>query len=256
MTVPVVISGPGGRMGQALVRLASADAELRMVGTLVSEKHAPDAVVRAAQTLSELDLPAGTVLVEFTTPEASAVRVREAAAAGIGMIIGTTGLSAKDQDLIATAAKKIPIIVAPNTSLGVTVLLDVVKRLSASLGTYDIEIVEMHHRMKADAPSGTALAFGRAAAEGRGQELEKVSRSGRDGAVGARPAAEIGIHAVRGGDVVGEHTITFAGIGERVEVIHRASSRDTFAAGALRAAKWISGKPAGMYSMRDVLGIG
>ena len=189
------------------------------------------------------------VLVEFTTPEATTQHLSY----GKPHVIGTTGLSGEQHAKLEEAAKSVPIILAPNMSVGVNLLREVVRDLSAKLGAeYDIEVVEAHHRNKKDAPSGTALLLARAAAEGRGQDLDEVAVYGREG-VSPRQEGEIGIHALRGGAVVGEHRLIFYSEGEEVEVVHRALSRRTFADGAMRAAKFAAGAEPGLYSMRDVL---
>jgi len=179
-----------------------------------------------------------------------------ASAAGKPILIGTTGLDAGHQRLIDDAATKIPVLQAANTSLGVNLLAHLVRDAAARLGPeWDIEIVEMHHRHKADAPSGTALLLGRAAAEARGVSLDEVSDRGRDGITGPRTAGHIGFAALRGGSVAGEHQVIFAGEGERIELGHRAESRAIFASGAVWAALWLKDKPAGRYTMADVLGL-
>jgi 4-hydroxy-tetrahydrodipicolinate reductase len=172
------------------------------------------------------------------------------------MVIGTTGLDAFETRAIEEAARNVPIMWAPNMSIGVNVLLSLVEQAARTLDpSYDIEIVEMHHHHKVDSPSGTALGLGRAAAAGRDVKLEDVWRKTRDGQVGARPKGEIGFATLRGGDVVGDHTVMFAADGERIEIGHKASSRQVFAKGAVRAAAWVAGKPPGLYTMRDVLGL-
>jgi 4-hydroxy-tetrahydrodipicolinate reductase len=182
--------------------------------------------------------------------------VRAAAAAGVRIVVGTTGLGPEDKQVLAEAATKTPVVFAPNMSVGVTVLLKLVADAARALGPgYDIEIVEAHHKAKRDAPSGTALRLAEAAAEGAGRDLGKVGRYERHGDIGPRTPDEIGIQTIRGGDVVGDHTVFFLGLGERVEITHKASSRDTFARGAVRAAEWLASKGPGLYDMRDVLGI-
>ena len=178
------------------------------------------------------------------------------AKAGKALVIGTTGLTADEKKMIERAAKKIPVVLAPNMSLGVNLLLSLVEQAARVLKgkNYDIEIIERHHRRKKDSPSGTAIGLGEAAAKGLGWDLKKVAVHGREGLVGERPNEQIGFHAVRGGDIVGDHTVLFAADGECIEISHRATSRDTFAIGALRAAAWLGRKP-GLYSMRDVLGV-
>jgi len=195
-------------------------------------------------------------LIEFTIPAATLVLAELAAAAGIVHVIGTTGHSAEDEALIAKAASRAVVVKSGNMSLGVNLLAGLVKRVAQTLGQdYDIEIVEMHHNKKIDAPSGTALMFGRAAAAGRGVDLAQRAVRGRDGVTGARRSGDIGFAALRGGTVVGDHTVIFAGPAERIELTHRAEDRMIFARGALHAALWGRGKKPGLYSMADVLGL-
>jgi 4-hydroxy-tetrahydrodipicolinate reductase len=195
------------------------------------------------------------VVIDFTFHTSTPPNLANAVANGQGVVLGTTGLSDDEKQCVADAAKKIPIVWAPNMSLGVNLLLELVKRSATVLGGgYDIEIVEAHHRLKKDAPSGTALGLAEAAAAGRGTPLRDVACYGRGGMVGERPPGEIGIHAVRGGAIVGEHTVSFIADEEIVEVTHKAVSRDAFATGALRAALWLDGRAPGVYTMRDVLG--
>jgi len=200
--------------------------------------------------------PADTeAVVDFSFHEAVAPNVEKAAAAGIAYVIGTTGLTPAEQSRVDACAAKIPIVQAANYSLGVNLLLAVVRQAAAVLGPeYDVEITEMHHRHKKDAPSGTALMLAHAAAEGRGVKLDDVACYGRQGQTGERPVGEIALHALRGGSVVGDHTVMFAGDVERVEITHKAQGREAFAAGALRAAKWARTQSPGHYDMRNVLG--
>ena len=208
-----------------------------------------DAAVRAAD-----------VLIDFTRPEGTLAHLAACARHGTGAVVGTTGLSAAQKAKLAELARRVPVVFAPNMSVGVNVLLALVETAARQLGPgYDIEIVEMHHRHKVDAPSGTALALGEAAARGAGRTLADCAVYAREGVTGERKAGTIGFAALRGGDVVGEHTVIFAGAGERVELSHKAASRQNFAAGALRAAHFVAarrvaGKP-GLADMRDVLGI-
>lgn len=196
------------------------------------------------------------VVIDFTVPAASAAHAEMAAAAGKGLVIGTTGLDAAQTRAIESAATKTAILWAPNMSLGVNLLLGLVEQVARSLGTdWDIEIVEMHHRHKIDAPSGTALGLGRAAAKGRGVELDEVAVRSRDGHTGARSEGTIGFATLRGGDVVGDHTVIFAGEAERIELTHKATDRRIFSRGALRAALWLKGRPPGLYGIKDVLGL-
>ncbi|MEW6270773.1 MAG: 4-hydroxy-tetrahydrodipicolinate reductase [Thermodesulfobacteriota bacterium] len=262
--VPVVIAGAAGRMGRVLVSLAVQDPGLRLAGGVEAPRH-PDlgtdlgrlAGVPETGVVLTSALPAagaGAVLIEFTAPEASLAHLREAAERGLAVVLGTTGFTAAQQDEVERLAARTACLQAPNMSSGVTVLLELVEEAARRLGAgFDVEVSETHHRKKKDAPSGTALALARAAARGRGARLEDWAVYGREGMVGERPAEQIGVLALRGGDVVGDHTVHFFGIGERVELTHRAQSREAFAAGALRAARWLSGRAPGLYSMRDVL---
>lgn len=231
-------------MGQMLVKLAEADANLEVVAKI-------DVVAGYDKTW-----PSGTeAVVDFSFHAVVAPNVEKAAADGIAYVIGTTGLTAEEQARVDACLAKIPVVQAANYSLGVNLLLDLVKRAAAVLGPqYDIEVVEMHHRHKKDAPSGTALMLANAAADGRGVKLDDVACYGRQGLVGERPEGEIALHALRGGSVVGDHTVMFAGDVERVEITHKAQGREAFAAGALRAALWAVGRAPGKYDMRDVLG--
>jgi 4-hydroxy-tetrahydrodipicolinate reductase len=199
---------------------------------------------------------ASDVVIDFTAPDAAPVNARLAAEHGSALVVGTTGLRPADLEALATAAATVAVVQAANMSIGVNLLLGLTRQVASILGDdYDIEIVEMHHRHKVDAPSGTALALGHAAAAGRGTALDAVSRRIRDGQIGARPRGEIGFATLRGGDVVGEHAVVFAGEGERIELVHKASSRAVFARGAVRAALWTAGRAPGLYSMREVLGL-
>jgi 4-hydroxy-tetrahydrodipicolinate reductase len=201
-------------------------------------------------------IAASDAVIDFTAPAATVSHAMLAAAAKTVLVVGTTGLSKDDEAQLAKAADSTAIVYAPNFSVGVNLLMALTERAAAILGDdYDIEIVEMHHRHKVDAPSGTALGLGRAAAKGRAVALDSVWCKSRDGHTGARPRGEIGFATLRGGDVVGDHTVMFAADGERVELTHKASSRAVFAKGAVRAARWAHGKPAGLHTMRDVLGL-
>jgi 4-hydroxy-tetrahydrodipicolinate reductase len=207
---------------------------------------------------SELDRALDAdVIIDFTTPVATAWTVTQAAEHEVAMVIGTTGLGEAERRAIERAARHIPIVLSANMSLGINVLYGLLEQAARRLGdAYDIEIVELHHRQKRDAPSGTAVAMAEVLARALGRDLPTVARHGRKGEVGARTAAEIGLHAVRGGDVVGDHTAYFFGLGERLEITHRASSRETFARGALRAAEWLRDRDPGLYDMQDVLDLG
>lgn len=197
------------------------------------------------------------VVIDFTLPTATAAHAKLAGETGTALLVGTTGLGPAEREALAQAARSAPVLVAANTSLGVVLMQSLVRQAAASLGEdWDIEIVEMHHRHKIDAPSGTAWALGQAAAEGRKVDLDAVADRGRDGHTGARKQGAIGFASLRGGDVAGEHTVIYAGASERIELTHKANDRRVFAVGALRAARWLAGKPAGAYRMADVLGLG
>ena len=240
----VAILGAAGRMGRMLMKLAEADANLEVVAKVD--------VVDGYDTT----WPAGTeAVVDFSFHAAVAPNVEKAAAEGVAYVIGTTGLTAEEQARVDACIGKIPLVQAANYSLGVNLLLALVRQAAAVLGPqYDIEVVEMHHKHKKDAPSGTALMLANAAAEGRAVKLDDVACYGRQGLVGERPEGEIALHALRGGSVVGDHTVMFAGDLERVEITHKAQSREAIAAGALRAALWAVGRKPGKYDMRNVLG--
>ncbi len=199
---------------------------------------------------------ASDAVVDFTHPDATARHAALSGETGVALIVGTTGLEAQHMEALGRAAAKAAVVQAANMSIGVNLLLGLTEQVASALGDdYDIEITEMHHRYKVDAPSGTALALGAAAAKGRGVNLEDVSDRGRDGEAGPRIAGDIGFSVIRGGDVAGDHTVIFAGPGERVELTHKAGSREIFARGAIRAALWTEGRAPGLYSMRDVLGL-
>jgi 4-hydroxy-tetrahydrodipicolinate reductase len=263
----VVIAGAGGRMGRTLIHAVAATRGVTLAGAI----DAPDSAVigRDAGELAGLGkngiavaadaaslLQQADALIEFTIPPATLAFAELAANSGIVHIIGTTGHSAEDEAVIAKAANRAIIVKSGNMSLGVNLLAALVKRVAKTLNDeYDVEIVEMHHNKKIDAPSGTALLLGRAAAQGRGIDLAQRSVRGRDGMTGARCAGDIGFASLRGGTVIGEHSVIFAGPAERVELTHRAEDRMIFARGALHAALWARGKKPGLYSMADVLGL-
>jgi 4-hydroxy-tetrahydrodipicolinate reductase len=239
-----MIVGARGRMGEALVRLAGQDPKLELASRI-------DKGDSAAASIDGCD-----AVVEFAhhalTPDVAAL----AAGHGKALVIGTTGHTDAEREAIAAAAKKIPVVFAPNFSVGVNLLFYLTRIAAKTLGeTYDEEIVEMHHRQKLDAPSGTARRLAEILAEEAGGTYQELTQHGRHGDVGARPKRVIGMHALRGGDVVGDHTVHFSTVGERLELTHRASSRDTFASGALRAAVWARAQKPGLFSMQDVLGL-
>jgi 4-hydroxy-tetrahydrodipicolinate reductase len=261
----VVIAGVTGRMGHALLEGVFADGDLQLYGAL-DRVGSPQVGRDAGELLgkntgvyisddAEQTLQGADVLIDFTRPEASMHYLALCHKYHVKHIIGTTGFTVEQKAKIVEAAKTMAIVFAPNMSVGVTLLLNLVEQAARVLNEgYDIEVVEMHHRHKVDAPSGTALRLGEAAAQGLGQDLKECAVYAREGVTGEREAGKIGFATMRGGDVVGDHTVVFAGIGERVEITHKASSRATFALGALRAAKYLANKSAGLYDMRDVLG--
>ena len=196
------------------------------------------------------------VVIDFTTPAATATHAAQAGGLGTAMVIGTTGLSPQESEKVRQAALRVPIVWAPNMSLGINLMLGVVEQIARRLGPdWDVEISEMHHRGKVDAPSGTALALGRATAAGRAVSFDEVQQRGRDGITGPRRSGDIGFAALRGGDAVGDHHVIFAGAGERLELIHRATSRSIYAKGAVQAARWVVGQPPGLYGLKEVLGL-
>lgn len=262
----VVIAGASGRMGQALLEGIFADDDLQLHGAIDrvdSPRIGHDAgeqfgrVTGVKITADVASALAGAdVLVDFTRPEASMEYLAICERAGIKLVLGTTGFSAEQKQQIAAAAQKNAVVFAPNMSVGVTLLINLVQAAAKVLADgYDVEIIEAHHRHKVDAPSGTALRLGEAAASALGRDLRTCAVYGREGVTGERDANTIGFATVRGGDVVGDHTVLFAGIGERVELTHKASSRATFALGALRAAKYLADRQSGLFDMQDVLGL-
>lgn len=254
----VAIAGAGGRMGQALIEAVLADGELQLAAAL--EAAGSPAIGRPAGALvigAELAaLAAADVLIDFTRPEGTMAHLDACVEQGKAMVIGTTGFNEAHKARIAQGARRLPIVLSPNFAIGVNVVFRLAQTAARALGdAYDVEIVEAHHRHKVDAPSGTALKLGELVAAALGRQLPDVATHGREGEPGARPPKQIGFHAIRGGDIVGEHTVIFAGAGERVEVSVRSQSRMTYAAGALRAAKWLRGRGPGLYDMSDVLGL-
>lgn len=240
----ILINGSKGRMGQALLACAKDHPGLQVVAGL-----------DVGDDL-EAVLPGVDAVIDFTHHDATAGVAALCATHGKALVIGTTGHSESEKAAIRSAAMHIPMVWASNYSTGVNTLFWLTRKAAEILGpSFDLEVVETHHRLKKDAPSGTATTLLEILGEVRKVQLEDALRHGRHGIVGARTPSEIGIHAVRGGDVVGDHTVLFAAVGERVELTHKASSRDTFAQGALRASAWVVGRPPGIYSMQDVLGL-
>lgn len=267
--ISIIISGAAGRMGQAIARCALEDNNVSISGAVESTGH--DAVgknlgdllgesnltVTVSGRVDELPVEGNPVLIEFTFPEPTMEHLPWAREKGVPMVIGTTALSDDQKSDIERAAAVIPICFAPNMSVGVNLLFKLVEQAAKTLSEgYDVEIVETHHRFKKDSPSGTAVRLAEIVAAILNRDLGKDGVYGRKGMIGKRKASEIGIHAIRAGDVVGEHTVTFVTLGERIELTHKAHSRNTFALGALRAAKFLANKERGLFSMTDVLGLG
>ena len=259
MSLPVIVVGAGGRMGKAICGIVEEDPELSLVGMVERPEFQPAGAPAGCTVSDDLDADLQMVsgkaaVIDFTAPAVSVNSAKICARRGAFLVIGTTGLSDEQKAEIAGYAKKTPVFWSPNMSIGVAVLQKILPLLTESLGPdYDVDILEIHHNRKKDAPSGTALHLGEAVAKAKGWELADVRCSGRDGIIGPRPKKQIGIQALRGGDVVGVHTVYFMGPGEEIEVTHRAQSRDNFARGAVRAAKWLSKQePGRLYSMSDI----
>jgi 4-hydroxy-tetrahydrodipicolinate reductase len=263
----IAILGAAGRMGQNLLRCACKIDGCQIVAAVERPDHpAIGAPVKEISGIRSECLSDSLCYTENWPEEAEAVidftfhtcvteNLANALANGQAYVLGTTGLTDDEKRAVFAAAEQIPVVWAPNMSLGVNLLLELVRRSASVLGPdYDVEIVETHHRLKKDAPSGTALGLAEAVAQGRGVRLDDVACYGREGITGERPSGEIGIHALRGGSVVGDHTVSFIADEERVEITHKANTREAFATGALRAALWLSGRKPGIYSMRHVLG--
>jgi 4-hydroxy-tetrahydrodipicolinate reductase len=268
--IRVVVSGAAGRMGRRLLELVQQDPATILVAALEAPGH-PDLGHTVASLCSEsvadkggtvrlaAELPAdlvADVIIDFSAPAQSLRLAGEAARRGWAIVVGTTGLDAAQQAQLQEASSRTALLTAPNFSLGMNVVFRVAAETARMLGVgYDIEIVESHHRFKKDAPSGTALRLAEKVAEATSRDLEKNAVYGRHGLTGERKADEIGIQSLRRGDVVGEHSVTFTSLGETVELVHRAHSRDAFARGAVHAGKWLAGKPAGRYTFEQVLGL-
>lgn len=266
MTVRVALAGFSGRMGRALFEAVDADPDCSLhaaIDRAGSPLVGHDAGV-ASGTVSGVNvsdqvataLQGAQVLIDFTRPEATFAYLDACTEAGVSLVIGTTGFDEAGKARIAEAATRIPVVFAPNMSVGVNLLMKLAELTAQVLDDgYDIEIIEAHHRHKVDAPSGTALGLGQAVARATGRDLSRCAVYGREGVTGERDPHTIGFATVRGGDIVGDHTLLFAGTGERIELTHKASSRATFAQGALRAAKWVQGRTPALYDMRDVLNL-
>jgi 4-hydroxy-tetrahydrodipicolinate reductase len=265
--IKALVAGAGGRMGGRIIAALEDQEDIALAGAFERRGHSAvgqDAGVtagvggRGVVVVDRLEaiIAGGDVVIDFTDPEASLRHVGIAAENGKAMVVGTTGMSAEQQEELERAARRIPIVFAPNTSVGVNLLFKVLSDVAPILGdAYDVEIIESHHRFKKDAPSGTARKMAEVVAEALDRDLDEVALYGRSGMPGERKRSEIGVFSMRGGDIVGEHTVVFAGLGDRIEFTHRAHSRDTFARGAVRAALWVAGRVPGIYDMMDVLGL-
>jgi 4-hydroxy-tetrahydrodipicolinate reductase len=262
----VCVAGASGRMGQMLVEAVRSSGDCRLTGALDiagSSMLGQDAAGfsgQASGVLITADLAQGLrgshALIDFTRPEGTLAHLRECVKHGVNAVIGTTGFSDAQKAEITEAAKSIAIVMAPNMSVGVNVTLKLLEMAAKALATgYDIEIIEAHHRHKVDAPSGTALKMGEVIADALGRDLRDCAVYAREGVTGERDPSSIGFATIRGGDIVGDHTVLFAGTGERIEITHKSSSRATYAQGSLRAVRFLAGKPAGLYDMFDVLGL-
>jgi len=262
----IAVAGASGRMGRMLVEAVLEAPDAQLTGALdvaaspALGRDAADFLGRASGVPITDDVAAGLAgaqfLIDFTRPEGTLAHLKVAAARGVAMVIGTTGFDDAGRAAIADASQRIPIVFAPNMSVGVNVVLELLATAARILGPgYDVEIIEAHHRHKVDAPSGTALKMGEVVAEALGRDLGEVAVHGREGFTGERDANTIGFATVRGGDIVGDHTVLFAGTGERVEITHRSSSRVTYAHGALRACRFLATRRNGLFDMRDVLGL-
>jgi 4-hydroxy-tetrahydrodipicolinate reductase len=265
--VRIVVAGARGRMGSRIVALSKEYEGLQLTGAFERKGNedigkdigAISGIGAAGVTLEdglEKVIEPSDVVMDFTNPEATLEHLKLSSAKGKAMVIGTTGFTKDHMEEVGRLTKDIPCVLAPNMSVGVNLLLRVLRDIAKVLGDdYDIEIVEAHHRLKKDAPSGTAMKMAQVIADAVDRNLDEVAVYARKGTIGERTRKEIGIQTVRAGDIVGEHTVLFGGLGERIEITHKASSRDTFARGALKAAAWVCGKSAGLYDMQDVLGL-
>lgn len=260
------VVGAGGRMGRMLIEATLKDDQLALgaafdvPGSPALGKTAGELVGLTCDVVVTDDLAAGLkqvdVLIDFTRPQGTLAHLEMCRQAGVGMVIGTTGFEADGKAAIAAAAKEIPVVFAPNMAVGVNLVFKLLDTAARILNQgYDIEVVEAHHRLKVDAPSGTALRMGEVVADALGRSLEECAVYGREGVTGERDPSTIGFATVRGGDIVGDHTVMFCGIGERVEITHKASSRMPYALGSLRAARFLAGRPNGLFDMQDVLGL-
>ncbi len=265
--VKIAVAGAAGRMGGRIIHMIVQNPETELSGAFEHPDHESvgqdagsvagvgDLGVTIHGSMDEAVAQAD-VLIDFTLPESTLSNALRASEKGISLVIGTTGINEEGINKVRSYAEKVPCVMAPNMSVGVNVMFKIAGEMARILGgDFDMEILEAHHRLKKDAPSGTAMRLGEILARAVGRDLEKVGVFGRKGMIGERTDEEIGIQTWRAGDIAGEHTVMFGGIGERLELVHKAHNRDNFARGAVRAALWIMGKPAGLYDMQDVLGL-
>ncbi|MBI1823465.1 MAG: 4-hydroxy-tetrahydrodipicolinate reductase [Nitrospirae bacterium] len=262
----ILVKGAGGRMGNKIISLILGDSRFLLSGAVEMKGHPAigrDAgemagVGKSGVRVSEEFPPSvqsGTVCIDFSSPVSTIATCDWAERRGVPLVIGTTGFSSKQIDSLGSTSKKVALVFSPNMSIGVNVMFKLLKEAAAKMSRdYDMEVVELHHHLKKDAPSGTALKMAQILSEAMGEKLEEVAVYHRQGMTGERKKKEIGIQSVRAGDIVGEHTVYFAGLGERLEITHKATSRDNFAQGAIRAAEWVVNRPPGMYDMQAVLG--
>jgi 4-hydroxy-tetrahydrodipicolinate reductase len=262
-----VVTGAAGRMGSRIINVLSTSEGIALGGALERKGHAllgqdaggPAGIAATGIKIADdlgAALTSGDVLIDFTFPEASLGHLKACADQGKAIVIGSTGFTKEQVTEVSRLVQKVPCVLSPNMSVGVNVCFKVLADLAKILGPeFDAEIVEWHHRLKKDAPSGTAVRMGEVVAKALGRDYQKAAKYHREGMTGARTNEEIGMQTVRGGDIVGEHTVYFIGMGERIELTHRAHTRDMFARGAVRAAKWVVGKKPGLYDMQDVLGL-
>ncbi len=268
MTTKIIMCGAGGRMGQAILRCAAEDEQFTIGSGIEAEGNplvgsaigpligAMDVTEQIVSDPAELDLSGETATIHFSSPAATIAQLKWSADNNIPAVIGTTGFDADERTEIAKVADGLPVVFAPNMSVGVNTLFRLVREAARILDAeYDVEVTEIHHRFKKDSPSGTARRLAEIVAEERGSTYDELVVDGRSGIVGERPKGEIGMHAIRGGDVVGEHTVSFVTLGQRVELTHKAHNRDNFARGSLVAAAWLQGREPGLYDMEDVLGL-
>ncbi len=264
--IKVIVNGAAGRMGSTIVRLIIEDRDIELVGAVEREGYPEidagiiagkrETGVNIVDNINKLKGIQADVIIDFTAPDATMKALNFAVENKIAMVIGTTGLSEENLNKIKEASSSIPIVQSPNMSIGVNILFKITELVAKIIGNdYDIEIIEAHHRFKKDAPSGTAVKLGEIVANATGRNYKEVAKFGRNGIIGERTKDEIGMQVIRAGDIVGDHTVLFGGIGERIELTHRAHSRENFARGAIKAVKWIKGKNPGLYSMFDVIGL-